>query len=141
MSSIFFSSRRRHTRYWRDWSSDVCSSDLASISGALSVGLLLIELYRASTSTVRPGIEVIAGQRVLTSAVDVGLGWVLGAVALGLTVLAGALAVAAWGRTVMEDAGSLDPARPALAGAAVLLGVGAVLCLVLPAAGGQIGRA
>src|SRR3712207_7103387 len=26
--SSFFSSRRRHTRYWRDWSSDVCSSDL-----------------------------------------------------------------------------------------------------------------
>src|SRR3712207_9155253 len=25
---FFFSSRRRHTRYWRDWSSDVCSSDL-----------------------------------------------------------------------------------------------------------------
>src|SRR5438445_163052 len=24
---FFFSSRRRHTRYWRDWSSDVCSSD------------------------------------------------------------------------------------------------------------------
>src|SRR3712207_8322301 len=22
---FFFSSRRRHTRYWRDWSSDVCS--------------------------------------------------------------------------------------------------------------------
>src|SRR3712207_7045555 len=27
---LFFSSRRRHTRYWRDWSSDVCSSDLPS---------------------------------------------------------------------------------------------------------------
>src|SRR3712207_921122 len=27
-SVFFFSSRRRHTRYWRDWSSDVCSSDL-----------------------------------------------------------------------------------------------------------------
>src|SRR3712207_3877940 len=26
--SIFFSSRRRQTKYWRDWSSDVCSSDL-----------------------------------------------------------------------------------------------------------------
>src|SRR3712207_7356482 len=26
--SVVFSSRRRHTRYWRDWSSDVCSSDL-----------------------------------------------------------------------------------------------------------------
>src|SRR3712207_9275576 len=25
---FFFSSRIRHTRYWRDWSSDVCSSDL-----------------------------------------------------------------------------------------------------------------
>src|SRR5215203_4610677 len=28
MIFFFFSSRRRHTRYWRDWSSDVCSSDL-----------------------------------------------------------------------------------------------------------------
>src|SRR3712207_688457 len=28
--TFFFSSRRRHTRYWRDWSSDVCSSDLAA---------------------------------------------------------------------------------------------------------------
>src|SRR6266542_3679742 len=26
---FFFSSRRRHTRCYRDWSSDVCSSDLA----------------------------------------------------------------------------------------------------------------
>src|SRR3712207_3178559 len=35
---FFFSSRRRHTRYWRDWSSDVCSSDLvgsiAPVQGA-----------------------------------------------------------------------------------------------------------
>src|SRR5215208_6957967 len=29
---FFFSSRRRHTRWPRDWSSDVCSSDLASCS-------------------------------------------------------------------------------------------------------------
>src|SRR6266436_6850826 len=27
-NSLFFSSRRRHTRCSRDWSSDVCSSDL-----------------------------------------------------------------------------------------------------------------
>src|SRR5258707_9455012 len=32
---FFFSSRRRHTRYWRDWSSDVCSSDL-SLRNALA---------------------------------------------------------------------------------------------------------
>src|SRR5690606_39528443 len=28
---FFFSSRRRHTRFSRDWSSDVCSSDLTLI--------------------------------------------------------------------------------------------------------------
>src|SRR6266852_7958766 len=28
MIFFFFSSRRRHTRCYRDWSSDVCSSDL-----------------------------------------------------------------------------------------------------------------
>src|SRR5690606_41710401 len=28
---FFFSSRRRHTRFSRDWSSDVCSSDLSSL--------------------------------------------------------------------------------------------------------------
>src|SRR5215203_6331420 len=33
MFFFFFSSRRRHTRYWRDWSSDVCSSDLALLIG------------------------------------------------------------------------------------------------------------
>src|SRR5207245_6295175 len=29
--SFFFSSRRRHTRCYSDWSSDVCSSDLLNI--------------------------------------------------------------------------------------------------------------
>src|SRR3712207_8326681 len=33
---FFCSSRRRHTRYWRDWSSDVCSSDLAGREVRLS---------------------------------------------------------------------------------------------------------
>jgi hypothetical protein len=49
-------------------------------------------------------------------------------------VLAGACAVAAWGRTVMDDGGSLDPIRPGLAGTAVLLGVATVLSLALPSA-------
>ena len=40
----------------------------------------------------------------------------------------------AWGRTVMDDSGALDPVRSGLAGAAVLLGVATVLCLALPAA-------
>src|SRR5207245_6269060 len=29
--SLFFPSRRRHTRCYRDWSSDVCSSDLLAL--------------------------------------------------------------------------------------------------------------
>jgi hypothetical protein len=106
----------------------------AGVAGALALGQLLIEIYRGSSSTSRPGVEVLAGQRVLTSSVEVGAGWVLGLVALGLTVLAGGLAVAAWSRTVMEDRGSLDQVRSLLAGTAVLLGVATVLCLALPAA-------
>src|SRR5258707_7430037 len=35
---FFFSSRRRHTRYWRDWSSDVCSSDLEKCTGTFFWG-------------------------------------------------------------------------------------------------------
>src|SRR5258707_12115233 len=31
MNISFLPSRRRHTRYWRDWSSDVCSSDLGQV--------------------------------------------------------------------------------------------------------------
>src|SRR3712207_6909148 len=40
-SFFFFSSRRRHTRYWRDWSSDVCSSNLIVLGLTLAVVSLL----------------------------------------------------------------------------------------------------
>jgi hypothetical protein len=105
----------------------------AAVAGALSLGLLLIEIYRGSGSTAHPGVEVIAGQRLVTTSVAVAPGWVIGVVGLTLTVLAGAWAVLAWGRTVMDDGGALDPVRSVLAGAAVLLGVLTVLCLSVPA--------
>src|SRR6266498_6143548 len=35
---FFFSSRRRHTRCGRDWSSDVCSSDLRTVGGSAGRG-------------------------------------------------------------------------------------------------------
>src|SRR6266700_2301494 len=37
MFFFFFSSRRRHTRFSRDWSSDVCSSDLLKSIGRTSL--------------------------------------------------------------------------------------------------------
>src|SRR3712207_8997724 len=37
--TFFFSSRIRHTRYWRDWSSDVCSSDLRGDKAGRGAGL------------------------------------------------------------------------------------------------------
>src|SRR5207249_8962219 len=45
---FFFSSRRRHTRSKRDWSSDVCSSDLSPLS--LTLSPLLRRGERESTS-------------------------------------------------------------------------------------------
>src|SRR2546430_8163051 len=46
IACFFFSSRRRHTRFDCDWSSDVCSSDLApgleELGDALAVALMLV---------------------------------------------------------------------------------------------------
>src|SRR5436309_12320658 len=46
---FFFSSRRRHTRFSRDWSSDVCSSDLierdGKIPGAFSCTRGMLEFW------------------------------------------------------------------------------------------------
>src|SRR3712207_5257448 len=48
---VFFSSRRRHTRYWRDWSSDVCSSDL-HITPSWDMTQLLVNNEESGTFTV-----------------------------------------------------------------------------------------
>src|SRR6266511_1646457 len=50
---FFFSSRRRHTRFSRDWSSDVCSSDLGDVnSGVLRVPTATIFPSRWSASAL-----------------------------------------------------------------------------------------
>src|SRR3712207_7234095 len=51
---FFFSSRRRHTRYWRDWSSDVCSSDLE-----IRIGLLIAQNREEFATTI--GLVVVFG--------------------------------------------------------------------------------
>src|SRR5690606_40723594 len=57
---FFFSSRRRHTRFSRDWSSDVCSSDLPKIPDHLidkaAVAGILPQLYPLPAwETIYPG--------------------------------------------------------------------------------------
>src|SRR3712207_366199 len=50
---FFFSSRRRHTRYWRDWSSDVCSSDLSFIFILLAILSMFTTIRRLIESQTK----------------------------------------------------------------------------------------
>src|SRR5690348_2145780 len=54
---FFFSSRRRHTRWTGDWSSDVCSSDLV-MAIAINTGGVLAKLFsEAVEATDRGPVE------------------------------------------------------------------------------------
>src|SRR5690625_343354 len=63
---FFFSSRRRHTRWPRDWSSDVCSSDLPQIKAG---NLKVLAIYADERSPDLPdtptlkelGVDVVNG--------------------------------------------------------------------------------
>src|SRR2546427_40098 len=58
-SFFFFSSRRRHTRFDCDWSSDVCSSDLRSLgSASLSSSIHLVCRPRESPDGSLPSDEI-----------------------------------------------------------------------------------
>src|SRR3712207_6149892 len=69
MKDVFylFSSRRRHTRYWRDWSSDVCSSDLlhgvtTAVMGNCGVGFAPVRRRdRDTLIELMEGVEDIPG--------------------------------------------------------------------------------
>src|SRR5204862_5216744 len=52
---FFFSSRRRHTRSLRDWSSDVCSSDLMLEA---SIAAMLASSIRTGTAAFTFGIPL-----------------------------------------------------------------------------------
>src|SRR2546422_3223063 len=89
---FFFSSRRRHTRCSRDWSSDVCSSDLVPKPSSflktaasdvlvmlLASGLLLLMVALTSLFTLAKG----AVERAPNLGALIGPGWVFASDLLG----------------------------------------------------------
>src|SRR5699024_12219186 len=62
--SVFFSSRRRHTRSKRDWSSDVCSSDLGgykvTVDYATRLSATGIFFHSAPWSVVDQGVRNVS---------------------------------------------------------------------------------
>src|SRR6516165_10707972 len=71
-SRFFFSSRRRHTRFGCDWSSDVCSSDLRAPVGRIDSGL-------AGSADARAGRRVTgrSEERRVGKSVDLGGGRII----------------------------------------------------------------
>src|SRR5207253_5236722 len=66
---FFFSSRRRHTRWPRDWSSDVCSSDLGGdLSGAImagaKIGVMTAGSVGTASTTIAPTFVVVNADQV-----------------------------------------------------------------------------
>src|SRR5256886_16912226 len=82
---FFFSSRRRHTRFDCDWSSDVCSSDLGAVAGVL---------YGTYYGVAQYTMGSILGLKAFSAAVLGGIGNIpgamLGGVLLGLVEALGA---------------------------------------------------
>src|SRR3989442_14986056 len=77
MNFFFFSSRRRHTRCGRDWSSDVCSSDLDAIGRTLfrlSVSHRhLLDWVTAAQAKVSPRLDLPGFYRQMNGGVAIGI--------------------------------------------------------------------
>src|SRR2546427_950298 len=54
-ASFFFSSRRRHTRFDCDWSSDVCSSDLGTDTATFTLEVGGLKIAANGATTIRHG--------------------------------------------------------------------------------------
>src|SRR5207302_5425164 len=72
---FFFSSRRRHTRFSRDWSSDVCSSDLGEDKIVVQVNDAVGGVHEdvVSTDLANKTVEVSTNFAVLDPVLNVGL--------------------------------------------------------------------
>src|SRR3712207_696149 len=104
---FFFSSRRRHTRYWRDWSSDVCSSDLypAGLCAANNATSAVIDIL------IPPSIPMIL--YAVVSGVSIGDLFMAG-VLPGILMAGGFIGVCWWQARRLDlsaEAPPLDPRR------------------------------
>src|SRR5690606_40552820 len=105
-------SRRRHTRFSRDWSSDVCSSDLKAV--VLLVALLLLAfpvLAAAEASMPWDHLEVAIGPVVL----------VWGAFVAGIIQALKAVQVGSPPRPLLDTGQDIWLANVALGGVGVLV--------------------
>src|SRR5690606_17251422 len=62
---FFFSSRRRHTRFSRDWSSDVCSSDLEALLEFLSNLVVVVDKRNKKLSEFAAAFEGESAERLV----------------------------------------------------------------------------
>src|SRR5699024_11733452 len=76
---FFFSSRRRHTRSKRDWSSDVCSSDLLGV-GTLFIVLLAMTLFLNFAPYGKKGLQALSGAACATFLPQAFLSYAIGGV-------------------------------------------------------------
>src|SRR5699024_8729848 len=139
LSVFVFSSSRRHTRSKRDWSSDVCSSDLGTTRGegvvrGVGYGLGLKNLCFSEGfddySTARVRLEVVAGEPVVlvhTAAAEVGQGLVTVKGQIARTELGVEKVVIAPSDTQVGSAGSSSASRQTyMTGGAVKLACASV---------------
>src|SRR5690606_39804381 len=69
---FFFSSRRRHTRFSRDWSSDVCSSDLRILKAITNPAVRILGHPTGRLLLSRNGYP-IAHQRIIDACAELGV--------------------------------------------------------------------
>src|SRR3712207_8288252 len=83
-----FSSRRRHTRYSRDWSSDVCSSDLVSMVAGRTFAMAANRILDRKIDALNPRTR---NRELVTGAVSVRTAWTGAVISLVFFFLAAAL--------------------------------------------------
>src|SRR3989449_5098149 len=112
---FFFSSRRRHTRCSRDWSSDVCSSDL-TVSPAMHQHVVRLAERGMTGQRIIDQFVREHGVAILMAPPKRGFnlaGYFVPSVLIVAAGLVLTLVLRRWARTAAPDRGPAGPAAPA----------------------------